>query len=130
MSKKLGRAPASSPQPQSKFPIEIDGKTYNLCFDSGPLVDAEEFFGQRGHEVNLLKALTDLTIANVRRVFPCAVHTFHPELSFEDAQALMTLPAIYPVAIAINAAWAAQASNGAAADAPAAEAGAVQPPAE
>ena len=88
-----------------KTPVTINGQTYFLCFDLGALSEAESHFRQQGHEVNLLDALPGYTLAHVRTLFPCAIHKFHPEVSFEDAQKLITLPTLYVVAAAIGAAW-------------------------
>jgi hypothetical protein len=89
----------------SKTPIELAGKTYYLCYDMDALSDAEEFFNQRGAKVNLLKSLSSLGLSSVRQVFPCAVHTFHPELSYKEAQKLLTIQASYEVAASIVAIW-------------------------
>jgi hypothetical protein len=88
-----------------KVPVTINGTTYYLCFDLGALAIAESHFRQQGHEVNLLDALPGYTLAHVRTLFPCALRTHHPTISFEDAQKLITLPTLYVVAAAIGAAW-------------------------
>jgi hypothetical protein len=89
----------------AKTGIEIEGKTYNLCFDLGALAEAEAQFIREGHDVNLLRALPELNLSNVRIVFPCAIHKFHPDLSFKKAQALITLQNVYTVAAAVAGAW-------------------------
>lgn len=88
-----------------KVPIEIDGKQYFLSFDLGALAEAKWHFAKQGHTVNLLQALTALDIDNLMVIFPCAVHKHHPELSFEDAQRLLSIPVLYAVAAATAAAW-------------------------
>lgn len=88
-----------------KTPVKIGAKTYDLCFDLGALAEAETAFRQQGIEVNLLEALPGYTLAHVRTLFPCALRTFHPEISFSDAQKMVTMPVLYVVAAAIGAAW-------------------------
>jgi hypothetical protein len=88
-----------------KTPIEIDGKTYFLCFDLGALAEAESYFDAQGHNVNLLMALPRINLANARIVFPCALHKFHPEIEFGDAQKLLNFQNTWIVAGAIRDAW-------------------------
>ena len=89
----------------SKTPIELAGKTYFLCYDMDALADAEEYFNQRGATVNLLRSLSSLGLKSTRSVFACALHTYHPEISFKEAQKLLTIQATYEVAAAIVAIW-------------------------
>ena len=88
-----------------KTPVKIGAKIYDLCFDLGALAEAETYFRQQGIDVNLLEALPGYTLAHVRTLFPCALRTFHPEISFEDAQKMITMPVLYVVAAANGAAW-------------------------
>ena len=60
--------------------------------------------------MNLLVALPELSLESVREVFPCAVHRHH-DLSFEQAQALVTMQSVYPIATAIVQAWKETSSN-------------------
>lgn len=94
-----------------KTPVRINGKTYDLCFDLGALAEAETELNRQGHDVNLLRALPVLNLASVREIFPAAVRKFHPDLSFADAQKLVTLQSIYPIANAIWDAWMAAAPD-------------------
>jgi hypothetical protein len=114
MAKKNKVAPttvtASTAPDVSRIPVEIDGKTYDLCFEFVELAAAERLFRSQGHKLNLLIALPELTLESVREVFPCAAHKFHPELTWDQAQALVTMQSVYPIATAILLAW-----NGAAA---------------
>jgi hypothetical protein len=89
----------------TKTPIDVGGKTYFMCFDLDALSDAEEYFNQRGANVNLLRSLSSLGLKSVRQVFPCALHTHHPELGFKEAQKLLTIQATYSVAEAIVGIW-------------------------
>jgi hypothetical protein len=97
-------------------PLELDGKTYNLCFDLRAMAEAQQFFKRPtyddkgkiikpGNDVNLLAALPNIDLDSVMVIFPCIVHKYHPELSFEEAQALVTLATVYPIATAIGEAW-------------------------
>lgn len=85
--------------------IEIRGKKYRLCFDLGAIAEGEFYFMQKGHKVNLLNALPEPSLWGARAIFPCAVHRFHPELTFEEAQKLVTLPVLYAIWPFVTAAW-------------------------
>lgn len=102
-SRKIANTAADPTLP--KTPIEIAGKTYFLCFDLGALAEAESHFDAQGHEVNLLRALPRINLANARIVFPCAIHKFHPEIDFFQAQKLLTFENMWLVAEAIGEAW-------------------------
>ncbi len=106
MAKKTETRTITLPVDLSKTPIEIAGKTYHLCYEMDAMADAEDFFNQRGANVNLLRSLGSIGLKAVRTVFPCALHTYHPEISFKDAQKLLTIQASYEVAAAIVAIWA------------------------
>jgi hypothetical protein len=98
-------SPAFSPAVETRIPVEIDGRTYDLSFALVDLAQAERLFRSQGHKVNLLVALPELTLESVREVFPCAAHRYHPDLTFEQAQALVTMQSVYPIATAIVQAW-------------------------
>jgi hypothetical protein len=106
MKRKNASKTVTLPSDLSKTPIEIAGKTYMCCFDMDQMADAEEFFNSRGENVNLLRSLSSLGLKSVRAVFAVALHTYHPEIGFKDAQKLLSLPASYKVAAAIGAIWA------------------------
>lgn len=85
--------------------IEIKSKKYRLCFDLGALAEGEFHFMQQGRKVNLLNALPEPSLWGARAIFPCAVHRFHPELTFEEAQKLVTLPVLYAIWPFVTQAW-------------------------
>jgi hypothetical protein len=87
--KKIAHTPAD-PTLQ-KIPFEIAGTTYSLCFDYGALAEAEAALNLEGHNVNLLMALPIPTLSTIRPLFAAALRTFHSEVSFEDATAMVTL---------------------------------------
>lgn len=94
-----------------KTPVEIGGKTYNLCFDLGALAEAETAINAelaragRTDFVNLLFALPRLNLANVRTIFAAAVRKFHPKLSFDEACAMVDLNSAWDIATAVKGAW-------------------------
>jgi hypothetical protein len=98
----------------ARMPVEISGETYFLSFEFSALAEAERFFKRQGHRFNLLLALPDLGLESIREVFPCAARLHHPELTWEQAQALVTMDSVYPIATVIQEAWnAASAKNAA-----------------
>ena len=106
--KKIESSPTVTDKPAldvSKIPVEIGSKTYNLCFEFIELGKAETWFRSLGHRFNLLFALPNLTLENIGIVFACAAHKHHPELTWEEAQALVTMESAYPIATAIVMAW-------------------------
>jgi hypothetical protein len=88
-----------------RTPIEIDGKTYYLCFDYRALREAEYEYRLRGHHANLLANFRDFSFESVSSVFPCALHRFHPEITWEKAQAMVDLGTVFSIGEAILAAW-------------------------
>jgi hypothetical protein len=94
-----------------RTPVEVDGKIYDLCFDLGALAEAETAINREliretpPRTVNLLLAMPVQNLANVRVMFAAAVRTFHPELSFDEAQKLLRMDNVYPVAIKVRDAW-------------------------
>jgi hypothetical protein len=98
----------------ARMPVEISGQTYFLSFEFSALAEAERFFKGQGARFNLLLALPDLGLGSIREVFPCAAHTHHPELTWEAAQALVTMESVYPIATVIQQAWNATSAKNAA----------------
>jgi hypothetical protein len=113
--KKVPTSPAvetTSTKPDlSRIPVEIDSKTYNLSFEFSDLAKAERLFRSQGHRFSLLLALPELSLESVRVVFPCAANRHHPDLSWEQAQALVTMQSVYPIATAIVQAWEGASAN-------------------
>lgn len=94
-----------------KTPVKVGGKTYNLCFDLGALSEAETSIngelaraGRRDF-VNLLWALPVQNLSSVRILFAGAVRTFHPEIAYDEALALVGMNDVLGIAIAIKDAW-------------------------
>lgn len=94
-----------------KTPITIKGKTYDLCFTFGALAEAETSINvelaRKGSDerVNMLMQFPIVNLANTRACFAAALRTFHPEISFADAIAMVTPGTIFTVAEIIQAAW-------------------------
>lgn len=94
-----------------KTPVTIGGKTYNLCLDLGALAEAETAINSelqragRNDFVNLLYALPVQNLANTRDVFAAAMRPFHPEISFDEAKALITVNDLWVVADAVAKAY-------------------------
>jgi hypothetical protein len=101
--RKVAGTPADPTLP--KTPITIGGTTYDLCFDLGALAEAEQALNREGHNVNLLAALPVMNLANVRVIFAAAIRKFHPEITFEQAMAMITLQNVYLIANAVSEAW-------------------------
>jgi hypothetical protein len=96
------------------YPIELDGKTYKLCFNLRELAKAERELGSEGHSVNMLFALNagSIDLDAVENIFAATVRTYHPELKYNDAVALVTLSSVYRIATVILEALAAERRRG------------------
>jgi hypothetical protein len=103
MSNKIAQTPADPTLP--KTPVTIAGKTYNLCLDLGALAEAEAALIAQVHNVNLLYALPNQNLSNTQVVFAAALRKFHPEITFEEAKRLLTIDALYTVALKLQEAW-------------------------
>jgi hypothetical protein len=70
--------------------VTIEGATYNLCGDFGPLVEAEAYCGFNLADVLFTWGQDSESILNgARKLLPCALHHFHPEVSYEDVQGML-----------------------------------------
>ena len=85
--------------------IVINGKTYRMCFDLGSLALVEDELRAKGENVNLFAALPVMTLANVRIVFAASLRKLQPEIGYEDALNLLTLPYLHEAGMAIASAW-------------------------
>jgi len=78
-----------------KTPVAILGVTYNLCGSFAALVEAEAYFAQRIHGFNLADVLCtwgqdqDSILNGARKLLPCALRPFHPDVSYDDAQGMI-----------------------------------------
>lgn len=85
--------------------IAIEGTTYKMCFNLGALAKAETELLAQGHDVNILTALPSLNLSSTIILFAASLRKFHPEIPFEDAKELLTLPYVMVAANAIADAW-------------------------
>jgi hypothetical protein len=85
--------------------VELDGNKYRMCMDYDSLAEAEEHFQAAGKNISLLMALPNMNLKNIRIVFAAAIHRYHPELSFEEAMRIVTLPNSLTIAYKISEAW-------------------------
>lgn len=73
--------------------IELGGHTYHLAFTYGALALAERKLSEAGQKVNLLEAL-DLRSIGAERlpvVLYASLITGHPDITFAEASALITM---------------------------------------
>jgi hypothetical protein len=85
----------------SRTPVEINGKTYDLCFDFKALAFAERELKRQGHRFSLLLSLFAFDMQGIQDSFPALLFTHHSEISFEEAQAMVTLKTMDDIALAI-----------------------------
>ena len=102
--RKVSGTPADPTLPT--YPIEIDGKTYTLCFDFGALAEAEAALQRQGHDICILRYMGSFSMELVRALFVCGVHRFHPELSFEEREKLVRLDNVWLIAKIVDIAYA------------------------
>jgi hypothetical protein len=73
-----------------KSPVVIDGREFSLCGDFGPLVEAEAFYCFNLAEVLFTWGQDHESIlAGAKKLLPCALRPFHPELSYSDTQGML-----------------------------------------
>jgi len=97
---KSAAAPKVGPDPLlPRTPIEIDGKTYDLCFTIGALAEAKSRLRKAGVEINLLQSInfSDMDADVIPPLFFAALLPFQPEMTQEKAYALVTLQTIVPI---------------------------------
>lgn len=94
-----------------KTPVTIDGKEYNLCCDMGVLATAETRINRElalagsQERVNLLYAMVEENLTNMRVLFAASLRTFQPELSYREALALVRFDTAAEVLLALRAAY-------------------------
>lgn len=92
--------PAIKPAKDYTREIALDGTTYRLDFSMRNLCAAEAQFNREGRGVNLLFALSVVTL-NLQRLtdlFAAAVQTHHPELGYDGAVAMVTTDHLMDIA--------------------------------
>ena len=73
-----------------KSPVLIDSGEFNLCGDFGPMVEAEAHYRFNLADVLFTWGQDSESILNgARKLLPCALRPFHPEVSYEDAQGML-----------------------------------------
>lgn len=85
--------------------VTIGGKVYTLCLDLRSLARAERELRANGYDVSLYLALPGQTLDNILTVFAAALRRFHPEIDYDAACNLLTLPDVYVVGEAIMRLW-------------------------
>ena len=78
--------------------LTVDGRELDLEFGFRQLAAAEQFFQSRGNrDANILFSLSPATlnVSRLQALIACAAHTHQPELSFEEAKALVTEDTLY-----------------------------------
>jgi hypothetical protein len=85
--------------------VMLDGKEYTLCLNQRALAEAEMAFIRAGHNVNLLSAYMQLNLSNLMVIFPCALHKYHPEISFIEAQEMVTTLNSFVLVQAVSVLW-------------------------
>lgn len=88
-----------------KTPIEINGTTYFMCLNLGALAQAEEELVAQGRDVNLLVNLPPINLRSTRIIFAASLRQFHPDIPYEDALELLTMPYVHAAYSAVIEAW-------------------------
>jgi len=88
--------------------VVIGEKVYRMCLTTRALAAAERELRKLGYPVVLIHALNPLTLLELDSIvviFAASIRKFHPEIGFEEAMDLVTLPYLQTVAVAIHSAW-------------------------
>jgi len=87
--------------------IVIDGQTYKMCFDFRAMAKGDAKLRAAGVDSRLLWQMPQLTLENLPIVFAASLVAFHPEISFEDAIALVDWDTIFELRDKVIEAWSA-----------------------
>lgn len=73
--------------------IEIDGERFELCFDFGAMARVKAELREHGIRMNLLRSLDlgELDVDTLPVLFFATARARHPDLTWERAQALVTV---------------------------------------
>jgi hypothetical protein len=88
--------------------VVIGEKVYRMCLNVRALAVAERELKRLGYNVVLIVALSRerlLELDSILVLFAASIRKFHPEVGFEEAIDLVTLPYLYTVAVAVHNAW-------------------------
>lgn len=90
-------------------PIDINGVTYKMCFDIRSLILAERKLNEAVRvgdpKIDIAVTFRELNLENTCILFAASLQRFHPEISFDDALNLITMPVVSRVTNAVVAAW-------------------------
>jgi predicted neutral ceramidase superfamily lipid hydrolase len=99
--------PESNPTQQTTD-VVIGDKVYRMCLNVRSLAQAERELNRMGYKVILLRGLASLQLLELDTIlvlFAASIRKFHPDISFDDAIDMVTLPYVMPVAEALIDAW-------------------------
>ena len=86
--------------------LELLGKTYKLCLNFRAMAAADAWLRREGVVSDILRMLPALTFETIPVVLAASLHTFHPELTFEDVVALVDYDTVWDARDKIYDAWA------------------------
>ena len=92
MARKKRTAPKASAAPQPSTVLHLDGKDFQLVFTFAALRGAKMALRGRGIQINLLYSFSmgEIDVDTLPELFFAALRTYHPEIDFDAAQALIT----------------------------------------
>lgn len=99
---KVAGVPAVDPT-LPKVSLTLNGREWHLCFDYAALALAERKLAEAGTPVNMLIAMDmrDLNITRLPFVLFAALLREHPEITFKEIGALVTMDSLPRIYIAI-----------------------------
>lgn len=105
MASKTKPAVVKAVQPSAK--LEIDGKTYELVYDYNAIAEAEI---ETGNGVNLLHGiaafmLRTMSALQLRGIFYAALKPRQPEITMQQAGAMIRITRMQAISSAITEAW-------------------------
>jgi hypothetical protein len=94
-----------------KTSVTIEGATYQLCGSFEALIAAEAYFALRIYDFSLANVLVswgenrESLLKGARTLFPCALRTFHPDVTDVDAQGMFDRAITRNDMAILNALW-------------------------
>ena len=87
--------------------VDVNGKTFKMCFDYGAIALAEAKFRSEGHRETylLIAAPEPEVVQNLKFLFACSLQPHHPEIGYEEACALVTPRTQQSIYLAFKKAW-------------------------
>jgi hypothetical protein len=107
MAKKNAPAKAQDAEMAPTALLELNGKTFQLCFTFGALREAKLALRGRGIDINILNVylMGRIDADTLPELFYASLRRHHSDISFDDAMAMIDRSNFLPIVNALIEAW-------------------------